>query len=677
MNFLSLDSPISDLYMVGSSFAKRLTNLEIFTINDLVHHYPVRYEDFRLICNIDSLQLEEIVTIKATVLFFKNIFSRLGKKIQEVIVSDQSGTMKIIFFNQTFLESTLRPGTLANFSGKVASFNNKTALISPEFEICKNEPIHTARLVPVYPETYGISSKWLRSRIYPLIFKTSLSIPDFLPQKIIGEQNLINLAAALQKIHFPQNNEDISEARQRLAFDELFLLQINALIQKNNWLKQKVTKSLKIDNQKINSFIKKLPFELTEDQNKVLEEILADIKKTTPMNRLLQGDVGCGKTIVSAICSYVAFLNKAQSVLMAPTEILAQQHYETFNKFLSPLGVRIGLVTSAKKINHKQNFDILIGTHALIQSTVKFENLGLVIIDEQHRFGVGQRATLINKGKCPHVLIMTATPIPRTVSLTLYGDLDMSVINQMPQGRQKVKTWVVDLNKRDRAYQWIKKKLTGRNQAFIVCPLIDQSESESLKDIRAAKDEFLVLSKKVFPEFKLGLLHGRLKAKDKDEIIIKFKKHQINILVSTPVVEVGIDIPNAIIIVIEAAERFGLASLHQLRGRVGRSDKESYCLLFSSKSEVSQTRLKLMENYSNGLKLAEMDLNLRGPGQIYGKIQHGYLGLKIASFSDINLIEKTRKVALSLLESVDFKLNQLPHLRNILKKYTIDEIQPN
>jgi len=395
------------------------------------------------------------------------------------------------------------------------------------------------------------------------------------------------------------------------------------------------------------------------------------------MNRLLEGDVGSGKTVVAAAAIYIAQLNGVQSALMAPTEILANQHLKTLNQVLTPLGVKTSLLTGATRKKIK-DFDLAIGTHALIHKRAKFSKLGLVIIDEQHRFGVEQRGELVSRGKAPHILTMTATPIPRTIALTLYGDLDLSVIDEMPPGRQAVKTWVVPPNKRNAAYDWIRKQVEKTlNQAFIICPLIEESRHETLQSVRAATSEFKKLQKEVFPDLKLGLLHGRLKSKEKNAVLEKFKKGKLDILVSTPVVEVGIDIPTATIMMIEGAERFGLAQLHQLRGRVGRGLQQSYCLLFTDfQGEKIIKRLKALERTNIGMKLAELDLQIRGPGEIYGTAQHGFFDLKVASFSDLPLIEKTRKTA-TQLTTHNPSLNKHPLLQAKLKAYTIKTIEPN
>ena len=672
--------------MIGSAYAKRLEKLDIQTAENLLHHYPSRYNDFRLHSKISHLQIGETATVQGQIISFENIFTKYGKRIQKIIVSDETGQLEVIFFNQTFLSRVLKPDLTISLSGKAGFFNRKITLISPEYEILKEtshklNTTHTGRLVPVYPETYGVSSKWLRSRIKPMLEKFLPSAPDWLPEKVRQENNFISLSQALKQIHFPQDENQIAQAKKRLAFDELFIIQIQTLLRAYNWKKNKKTKALSTDNKKISAFINNLPFKLTADQEKSAGQILKDINKTIPMNRLLQGDVGCGKTIVAAIAAYTAFLNNKQTAIMAPTEILAFQHYITFKNLLEPLGVKIELITGSKKpIDHRPSTidHVFIGTHALIYNKVSFNNVGLIVIDEQHRFGVEQRAVLSKKSNSPHTLIMTATPIPRTIALTLYGDLDLSVITQMPLGRKLVKTWVVPPEKRAPAYQWIKKQIKEKNvQAFIICPLIEESDKELMQNIKAVKKEYQYLSKKIFPQLKLGLLHGKMKSTEKGKTISDFRNNKLDILVATPVVEVGVDIPNASIILIEAADRFGLAALHQLRGRVGRRTKQAYCLLFASEKGKAYQRLKLMEKSNNGMKLAEMDLKMRGPGELYGTSQHGFAKLKLADLNDINLIEQTKNSARQILKKCSFDLSQFPLLKQKLQNYTIKEIEPN
>lgn len=682
---MTLETPIESLHMVGPTYGKRLKKLGIETVEDLLYHFPFRYIDYSLVSPIGKLQAGEIVSIRGQVVSMKNEYTRTGKKIQKGVVTDASGQIEAVWFNQPFLVKTIIPGQTISLSGKVDWFGHKLVLVSPEYEIIKGDrqeaigktTIHTGRLVPVYHETYGVSSKWLRSRIAPLVKKFVPNLKEFLPPQIIEKHNLLQFNQALSKIHFPDSLKVAQEARRRFAFEELFLLQLAALQRKKKWQKHKLAFKFHLNQEKILEFTSALPFELTGAQKKALREIFTDLKKNKPMNRLLEGDVGSGKTVVAAAAIYLAYLNNSQSALMAPTEILVNQHYQTLDQVLSPLGVKIALLTSAKR-KIPTEFDCLIGTHALIYKRAKFKKLGLVIIDEQHRFGVEQRGKLIKKGKAPHILTMTATPIPRTVALTLYGDLDLSILDEMPPGRQRIKTWVVPPQKRAAAYQWIREQIKNKkDQAFIVCPLIEESRHETMLSIKAATSEKEKLEKEIFPDLKLGLLHGRLKSQEKNKVVNKFRKGEIDILVSTPVVEVGIDIPTATIMMIEAAERFGLAQLHQLRGRVGRSGQQAYCLLFTEAlNRKTLERLKALESTSSGLELAELDLKLRGPGEIYGTQQHGFYNFRVASFSDLEMIKRTHQAASQLITH-DPQLNSYPSLQAKLKQYTIKDIEPN
>ena len=668
------DNPISELFMVGPIYAKRLEKLEIYTINDLLYHIPFRYDDYSLISKIEKVQDGETVTIKGFVLEIKNFFTKFGKKLTKATVTDSTGEVEVVWFNQPFLTNTLKKNSEIYLSGKVEHQGSKLQFVSPEYELVKKTPpIHTARLVPVYPETYGISSKWLRSRIAPL-FNSINIYPDFLPEKIKKKEKFPDLIVALNQVHFPNNPEASQVSLSRLAFDELFLIQLSSKLRKLTWKKEKVAKIMVLDQEKLLNFISSLPFELTNAQKRVVKEILGDLEKETPANRLLEGDVGSGKTVVAAIAVYQTFLNGLKTAFMAPTEILVNQHYNTLKVLLEPLGIRVGIQTAVSKSG---NFDVVVGTQALISDKFKVDNLGLVVIDEQHRFGVEQRSLLKNKGINPHLLSMTATPIPRTMALTLYGELDLSILDEMPKGRNPVKTWVVPKEKRENAYKWIEKEVKNTpNQAFIVCPFIE--ESESLETSRAAKKEFEHLTKEVFPNLRLGLMHGKLKSKEKEEVLKKFKEGDLDILVSTPVVEVGIDIPKATIMMIEGSERFGLAQLHQLRGRVGRGKAQSYCLLFTE-SENDQTvqRLKILEIEQIGSNIAEYDLKNRGAGEIYGLRQHGKIGLKIASLSDKVLIEKSNYWANEII-AADSELKSYPLLSEKIKNLDSQHlIEPN
>lgn len=640
---MMLSDSVSKVPLVGPAYARRLEKLGIKTVKDLLYHVPSRYEDYSIISKISDLQEGETVTVQGKVLEIKNQFTRRGFTLQKASIEDESGTVEALWFNQRFLPQAIHKGDLVSLSGKVKNHH----LESPDYEVIRqSRTIHTGRLVPIYPETAGISSKWLRSRINSVL--KQITITDYL------NDQPIDLNTAIAQIHFPDSLEIAQKAHDRLAFDELLISQLESKQRREEWQKKTVGNKFKIVEirEKLGTFVKNLPFELTQAQKNTVNEIYQDLARDTPMNRLLQGDVGSGKTVVAALAMLATKLNSFQAILMAPTEILANQHFETFKK----MGIKAGLATGNSKLD--LNSDIVIGTHALLN--VAFKKLALVVFDEQHRFGVEQRAKLTVKGINPHVLTMTATPIPRTVALTLYGDLDISILNEMPIGRLPVKTWVVPEHKRADAYKWIKKY-----QAFIVCPLIE--ESETLQTVKSAKKEFDHLQKDVFPDLKLGLIHGQLKSVEKDQVLEKFRQQKLDILVATPVVEVGIDVPTATVMVIEGADRFGLAQLHQLRGRVGRADRQSYCLLFGDNFE----RLKYLEDINDGLKLAETDLKMRGPGERFGLSQHGKWDLKIATFSNLELVEKSNALAQKVLGNP----KNFPLLLGAIKKSKIDVVQ--
>ena len=676
---MSLQTPIESAGRIYKMYARRVEKLGIKTFEDFLYHIPSRYDDFSLISKINRVQAGEIVTIQGVVSEIKNEFTKNFKRLQKAKITDDTGSIEVVWFNQPYLLKVIHKSALISLSGKIDWFLRRLVMQSPEYEITYNSPtIHTGRLVPIYPETRGITSKWLRRQVYKLIDENREKFIEYLPSSIIEEYSLITVNTAIEQIHFPKTLKNAEKSRQRLSFDELFLLQLSSMERKLNWSSNLVSNSYSISKfkERIEEFWNKLPFTLTHAQKRVVGEIFKDLSLEKPMNRLLEGDVGSGKTVVGAIAMFLSFLNGFQSVLMSPTEILAQQHYKTISNLLSPFGIKVGLATGSNKLkieNGKLKIDVLVGTHAVLEKGINFEKLGLVVIDEQQRFGVEQRALIRSKGKNPHLLTMTATPIPRTIALTLYGDLDLSLLDEMPHGRKQIKTWLVPPEKRENAYKWIESQLsTFNSQLFVVCPFIE--ESETMQTVKAASREFENLKKNIFPNLKLGLLHGRLKTKEKDSVLGKFRDGKIDILVATPVVEVGIDIPNATIIVIEASERFGLAQLHQLRGRVGRGDKQSYCLLFTeSKNPQTLERLKAMEKHNFGAELAELDLQLRGPGEIYGTMQHGRKMLKIASFSDFTLIQKTRKAA----EKIFPELKKHPLLLEKLKNINLKKVSPD
>lgn len=660
---MDLNSSVSKLSLVGPAYVRRLEKLGISTVRDFLYHVPARYLDFRTKSDIVTLQEGETVTITGRVVDTKNVFTRSRKNFQVFKVEDKTGTINIVFFNQSYLAKTIEKGKTFSFSCKVGRFNRELAMISPQFEEYEEgRSIHTGRLVPVYPETYGVSSKWLRARIFQCLAKAE--IKDYLPPKVLAEYNLLPLREAIKVVHSPDLLEGVEEARKRLAFDELLLYQLKSQKRKREWKENKVTVKLEVSDKLISEFVESLPFRLTASQERAISEIFSDLKRETPMNRLLEGDVGSGKTVIAAAAAFATFVNGYQSVVMAPTQILAGQHFNTLKSIFDKFKVRVSLVTSAGKSGDIGKTDIFVGTHALIHKRADFDKVAFVVIDEQHRFGVEQRAHLIKKaGKsktAPHVLTMTATPIPRTIALTIYGDLDLSTLNEMPVGRQKIITWMVPPQKRESAYEWIKREIRKeKTQVFVICPLIEESEKETMKQVKAATGEYENL-KKIFSEFNVGLLHGKQKLDDKNKVLEKFKKGYLDILVATPVVEVGIDVPNAGVMVIEGGERFGLSQLHQLRGRVGRGVKKSYCLLFTTgKSREAQARLSAMTKNYSGFELAEIDLQLRGPGEIYGVRQHGFPNLKIASWQDLELIKLTKAAAHKILANPNSDIKEL------------------
>jgi len=682
---MNLQSPITKGGRSLSMYAYRLEKLEIFTFEDLLFHLPFRYEDYSIISKIGQLQTGETVTIQGKILEIKNQYLRGGriKTIQKAVVVDDSGSVELVWFNQPFLIKSLIKDSLISASGTVEQSAKTKSIKSPVFETFfgnQKNPIHTGRLIPIYPKTKGITSKWLRRQIYNILDQHENELIEYLPNELIKRNNFMDFKKAIKEVHFPQNLQNAVDARERLGFDELLLIQLASNKRRSNWEKKQKAHQFKILEYKkdIDKLIASLPFSLTSSQTRAIDEILSDLESDKPMNRLLQGDVGSGKTIVGAIAMYIAHLNGFQSVFMAPTEILALQHFKTIKELLSPLGIKVKIVTGSRKLT--EDFDIITGTHAILSEKIKINNLGLVIIDEQQRFGVEQRGIVREKGENPHLLTMTATPIPRTVALTMYGDLDLSYLSEMPKNRKTVKTWLVPPEKRDAAYQWIKKQIKEtKSQAFIICPFIEQSES--MLTVKAASQEYERLKTEVFKDLpsdkqslKLGLLHGKIKSKEKEKILDKFKKAEYDILVATPVVEVGIDIPNATIIMIEASERFGLAQLHQLRGRVGRGDKQSYCLLFTDNQNAqSSKRLKGMETLYSGAALAELDLKLRGPGNMYGTNQHGVPTLKAASFSDTNLVQKAKYEAEKLFP----ELSKYPLLFQKIENITIQKVSPD
>jgi len=631
--------PVNKLPLIGQKLAAKLNKLNIASVGDLIRHYPSRHLDLTN------------TTVKATVVTCRNVYTRFGKTLQKATVRVNDQIRELTWFNQPWLPKTLKPGLLISLAGED---------LSPDFEVIKTgaKLLHTGRLVPIYPETAGISSKWLRTKI-ALVLKTLVFPKDLLPENIKKLYQLIDQTTALRQIHFPDNPEKLASAKKRLAFDELFWAQLKNLYQKQQFKKLNLSYRLKVNQEKVLKLISSLPFQLTDGQKQVGKEILTDLDSSRPMNRLLQGDVGSGKTVVAAIAAFIAFDNGYQTVFMAPTQILASQHFNTLQSVLADTGLKLQLVTAGRE-KTELTADILIGTQALLHRKLAEKKLGLIVIDEQHRFGVKQRGQLQNQGKTtPHLLTMTATPIPRTVALTVYGNLDLSTLDELPAGRKLIKTWLVNTQKQLSAWHWVSQQVEKHlAQVFIVYPLIDPSGSETLADVKAATAEYETL-KAIFKPDQLGLIHGRLKAKVKQAALNKFRDGETRVLVATPVIEVGIDVPNASIMVIVNAERFGLAQLHQLRGRVGRAGQQGYCLLFSGKNEaVTIKRLDYLTKINSGLKLAEMDLKLRGPGQLYGTVQHGFWQFKLADLADSELVSAAYLAAKTVLNEANPALLQ-------------------
>jgi len=653
-----------------------MQSLDIHTWGDLLHYLPTKYKDYSKYSNIRSLRIGAIVTVKGTVLKAENVYARSRVTIQRLTLSDDTGNLTVTWFNQPYLIKLFKIGDLIALAGEVKQGGKFISIQPQEYEILNDssQPLHTGRIVPIYSEKRGLSSKLLREKIYVVIeeLKKSTFIPELIPLEISKKYELMSDHDAYMHIHFPHYLQEAYIARKKLSFNELFTIQLNTALIRKEWEHEQLRKSFLPSAQFQNEFEtyrSSLPFTLTNAQNSVLTAILKDMERTYPMNRFVQGDVGSGKTVVASIAILYAHLNKEQSLVMAPTEILAQQHYATLQKLLTPFGLRIGLHTGSKKLSKEemklvQNYDVIVGTHALVQEKINYLNVGLVVVDEQHRFGVKQRALLKKKGSNAHLLSMTATPIPRTVALTLYGELDLSYINEMPVGRIAIKTFVTPQSKRNNAYVWIREQIFKEKiQVFIICPLVEESENETMKSAKAVTIEYERLKTKIFPDLRVSLLHGKMKPSEKEQIMKEFKDHSCDILVSTSVVEVGIDVPNATIMIIEGAQRFGLAQLHQLRGRVGRGAKQSYCFLFNDNEETEESdRLSYFAKTNNGLDLAEYDFQKRGPGQIYGVQQSGYSDLQVASLSDMQAIADSKEAVTRFLKM--YKLEDTPELKN-------------
>ncbi len=659
---IELELPVQTLPKVGKEVARKLGRLGIVTIGDLIKHYPRRYDDFSQIVTIATMK-PGLVTIRGTLhaIAMRRSFRR-KLTITEAIISDQTGTVKAVWFNQPYLVNTFSKGAEVTVSGRLEFRNNDLAISNPAIEISDAVGRNTGRIVPIYPETDGLSSKQLRGLILPLLPKL-MDFPDRLPLEVMISAKLLTAEEALQEIHFPTTGLRLKQAKRRIAFEELFYLMLASLSIKQE-IKSEQAPVIKFVPEAAQQFTAALDFTLTDAQRAAAWQILQDLGRDEPMNRLLEGDVGSGKTVVAAMAATMAMHQGYQVALMVPTEILARQHSEKLAPLMKGLGFNISLVLSKDKASAKQlvaeaissgQSQLVIGTHALLSDPIKFSNLGLVIIDEQHRFGVSQRLALKQKaGRLPHLLSMTATPIPRSLALTVYGDLDISVIATLPPGRQPIVTKIVKNSEREAIYTEIDEQIQQGRQVFVVCPLIEESDKLGAKSAVAEAER---LGKTVFGHRRIGLIHGKLKPAEKQAVMESFVSGKLDVLVATSVIEVGIDVPNATIMMIEGADRFGLAALHQLRGRVGRGEHHSFCyLLYENYSPGVAERLRAMERTQDGFRLAQIDLELRGPGQIYGARQHGVLDLAMADISDAKLLAEVRTYAADFLRGKEVML---------------------
>ena len=668
-----LAQPVTVVNKVGPKIAEKLQKLGVETVYDLLYLFPRRYDDYTLMKPINKLQYGEQVTIIGTIWQIKAKRSRNNQVMVQAVISDGTGSVQATWYNQPWLVNKLSAGMQVVLSGKVDEFLGRQVFNSPEWEPLDLDPLRTRRIVPIYPLTEGLGGRKLREIIKTAVSYWAPRVPDPLPPEISKRQNLYPLPRALQELHFPDSQQSLHNATRRLTFDELFLLQLGMQNQRNIWRAQNGI-PLEVVPGHLIRFRNSLPYTLTNAQKRVIDEIVDDIGQNVPMNRLLQGDVGSGKTIVAAAAMVATVSAGAQTALMAPTEILAEQHYRGLDSLLSPMGYSIALLTGSTPTAEKEqiyagladgSLSIVIGTHALIQKGVSFKSLALAVIDEQHRFGVEQRGALRQKGAegdndqvNPHLLVMSATPIPRTLALSLYGDLDLSILDEMPPGRQEIKTRWLRSSERERAYSFIRRQVAEGRQAYIIFPLVEESDKIEAK---AAVEEYEILQKDVFQDLKLGLVHGRLKSEEKEAAMRAFYEGETNILVATSVIEVGVDAPNSTVMVIDGANRFGLAQLHQFRGRVGRGEHQSYCILVADEgTPEAEERLKALEQTNDGFVLAEKDLELRGPGEFFGHRQSGLPELQLASLLDMEMLQIAREEAVKILET-DPQLEQAEH----------------
>lgn len=656
---MRLESPLTDVKGVGEQLAKKFAGINVTSINDLIDYFPRRYDDYSMVTPIRDMSPGP-VTIQAVIKQVKGRYVRRGMHVTEAVASDETGSVKLVWFNQPYRESGTKKDQDYFISGEFALKAGRFSITSPSMELVSSFPVNTARIIPIYRETKGLKSAQIRkvlSKVIPMIRK----LPETLPAWVIKEYSLMSRAEAVEMIHFPKSPEHLKTARKRLGFEEVFGLALAALLNKKELLLERAV-AIDFNEQLAKDFVSHLPFKLTDDQRKVVWQIYKDMEKTQPMNRLVEGDVGSGKTVVAVMAAMMAMRQGFQVALMAPTELLARQHAESLVEMLTPLGYehKVGLLVGGLSAGQKREMharikagdvQLMVGTHALIQDKVDMHKLGLVIVDEQHRFGVEQRKALQAKaGHALHVLNMTATPIPRSLALTLYGELDISVIAAKPAGRKPIQTKIVSPNSRAQLYERIENELQAGRQMFVVCPLVSESD---LLPVKSAEETFKELQKGAFKKYRIGLLHGKMKPDQKDAVMQQFAKHELDILVATTVIEVGVNVPNATVMLVENAERFGLAQVHQLRGRVGRSEHQGYCYLMMGDSNAPSRRLRALETSSDGFALAELDLEIRGPGAIYGTMQHGQLDLRVAKLTDTKLIAAARNSATKFLDQND------------------------
>ena len=646
---MKLSQPVEDLPMVNKVYAQRLSKINIHTVEDLVFYFPVRYDDFSTLKNIEDLRPDDSVTIRGAVeKITMNTAWRNGRRliIVDARIRDKTGTVRAVWFNQFYIKTALEKARKENQEIYVAgNITDKFGLhfSSPTIESTRANPIHTNGLIPVYQQTKGVTSRWLRYAIHHAL--SQITVREFLPKEFFEEQWFVKNSTALSHIHFPQTLEQAQKARTRFNFEKLFIISL-ANLQYKSERHHTATTAIPTDKRATQEFINSLSFSLTDSQTNAIQEILRDISNPTPMNRLLEGDVGSGKTVVALAVAFNVIKAGRKVAFMVPTEILATQHHKTITQFFSNFDIQVSLLTKSSKENYAQA-DIVIGTHALIQKNVVLQDIGLVVIDEQHRFGVSQRASLLHANQTtPHLLSMTATPIPRTLALTMYGDLDISFLKTLPTGRKPIQTYLVRTLQNTNAHNTIQTELQNKRQVFVIFPLIEESEKLQLK---AAEKEYEILSKTMFENYSVGLLHGRMKQAEKDAIMERVVENDIQVLVSTSIVEVGVDVPNATVMIIEEAHRFGLAQLHQFRGRVGRSTLQSYCFLVS---QTNNDRLDAFVKTQDGFSLAKKDLQLRGGGQLYGTQQSGLDPHTIDLIQNPDLVELAHAKAQQLLPSI-------------------------